>query len=370
MERLEGNQMALTTVSDGALDTIGLDDLDDLCESLADDSTVYNAQVFLAYSDVQLSANKAPALTCWGAVISGNTERCVPGFQPTGSHLLDKACAYCRSDGFYLPLACVRALHPEQHANFTNGHGAGLFSKVQPGLPAYRVINHTRDCSGPWLVLFESPPPPELDSQSNWAPIPLGWIKDEQFVRLWPCNGTFVAKQPRKRKVAQIAAASALAVSQQQASTPSPASANSASLHLYAGLSSATDGSDSSAWLEDHQGSSATAYHLTDPSSAELKRNSDHSAHQRTSTSAFNDETMALQPHATAVPCQFKGHTVPLAHTHDSSDTKFQSTTGSWSPSPSCSLQSGESVLRNPASTHHEHDPRHYAALHLQLWLC
>jgi len=152
---------------------------------------------------------------CWGAILSARYGCCDDNFQPDGKHLSDKVCERCHSEGSRIPVSRVRALHDGQERRFTNGHTAGLFSQAHPNLPMCRLINHTRDCTGARLVIFEREPPEHGEFHNSWATIPEEWVESGGgdgeglgddgggsggFVRLWASNGTFVAKRPRKRR--------------------------------------------------------------------------------------------------------------------------------------------------------------------------
>ena len=143
--------------------------------------------------------------SCWGGQLCPSVSaRCIPGFQPRGTHLCDKVCDRCHVDGIAIDLSRVRALQPGQNQGYTNGHGAGLFSQPRTSVPPFRMINHTRDCSGTKLVIFERALP-DTFSDPAFAPTPPEWIEAGGIIRLWVSNGTFVPKRPRKRRRLQAA---------------------------------------------------------------------------------------------------------------------------------------------------------------------
>ena len=87
----------------------------------------------------------------------------------------------------------VRAIGTELHGTITNGRGSGMYMHlpVQPAdaahparaPPRYRLINQTKDCRGPRMVVFENPtPPPELEDL--WSPMPPGVVRDGERVLL------------------------------------------------------------------------------------------------------------------------------------------------------------------------------------------
>ena len=131
---------------------------------------------------------------CWGGELKSlGTMRqtpCVPGFQPGKGHLKNKFCRACREFGISLPSAQVCALTPSLTAAFSNGTGGGLWSRASDdyGGIKYRLINHTKTCSGPCVVIFRTPPP------LAWAPMPEAWLAgcESGAVRLLIACGTLV----------------------------------------------------------------------------------------------------------------------------------------------------------------------------------
>jgi len=108
-----------------------------------------------------------------------------------------QVCGNCRRNGLLIPAAHVRAIKPSLNDAFTNSSEGGLWNSSQPQwvgprqpvFPRYRVVNQTSKCTGPRLVVFESPLPPELDV--GWAAMPAGWC-DAEGVRLMISKGTLI----------------------------------------------------------------------------------------------------------------------------------------------------------------------------------
>ena len=130
------------------------------------------------------TADPAPS-QCWGGELSGDARHCTPGFVPGSNHLKSKWCAHCTQFGIVVAASRVRAIGTELHGTLTNGRGSGMYMHlpVQPAdaaqparaPPRYRLINQTKDCRGPRMVVFENPtPPPELEDL--WSPMPPGVV--------------------------------------------------------------------------------------------------------------------------------------------------------------------------------------------------
>ena len=132
------------------------------------------------------------AAACWGGELSGTP--CSQPHVPTGNHMQSKFCSVCTEVGVLIPTCKIRALHPHQHAEYSNGHGRSPWST-----DGCRVVNHTKRCHGPHLILFKHEPPPS-HIKSSWAPLPPEWLcTDAQgatFVRLRIKNGTLTPESP------------------------------------------------------------------------------------------------------------------------------------------------------------------------------
>ena len=96
-----------------------------------------------------------------------------------------KFCSACSEVGMLIHCSCARALRCSQHSDFVNSHGRSLWSSE-----GWRVVNHTKRCSGPRLIIFKAFQPPEGD----WAEIPPEWISTDTLgnfvIRLISKNGT------------------------------------------------------------------------------------------------------------------------------------------------------------------------------------
>ena len=198
------------------LDELNIE-LEDVARYITAEEMLLSAAPPAPAEDIRHSASPAllaaSSTRCWGAVIAGEFGGCDPTWQPGGNRLGDKVCERCHAEGSRLPVGRIRGLHSGHESRFANGHASGLFSQVNPALPPCRLINHTRDCSGPRLVIFESDPPAASEFDDAWAAVPPEWVEAGGFVRLWTSNGTFVAKRPRKRRGAREPAKAAKAAS-------------------------------------------------------------------------------------------------------------------------------------------------------------
>ena len=147
-------------------------------------------QIHVANSvDEQGEASPESCSGCWGAPFSGV---CPPHFVPGKLHFKNKFCDSCRSL-ILVPLTHTRALSREQAACFVNKRTEGFWN-IAPaniGGGAYRVVNNTAGCVGPWLVLFREPAPPDIRT----SVIPERWATDDGYLRLSVAKGTLVPVQ-------------------------------------------------------------------------------------------------------------------------------------------------------------------------------
>lgn len=135
-----------------------------------------------------MADNVTSPTECWGAHLTGRP--CTPGFTSSGSHMHCKCCPACLEAGVQVPASRVRALRGSQHVEYPNSHGRSPWSGF-----GWRVVNHTKRCHGPRLIIFKGEPPLGVE----WAPTPPEWIGvDAQgliIVRLVSKNGTLCPEQ-------------------------------------------------------------------------------------------------------------------------------------------------------------------------------
>jgi len=144
--------------------------------------------------------------SCWGGRLAGTISRCQPVDAGFSNHFKHKLCAACQSNTILVPVERVRAIHPSQHAVFTNTPTSGVWTEmnVDGSLVYFRLVNQTRKCSGDWLVIFRSSPADFLP----WAPLPAESLH-AGFVRLKLAKGTLIPD--RNSSAARSHAAQAIA---------------------------------------------------------------------------------------------------------------------------------------------------------------
>ena len=128
--------------------------------------------------------------TCWGSLITGNSNQCIPGFVPGKGHFKNHFCSSCRSFGLALPTQRVRAIERGQHESFENCGGRGLWSEsAAAGIEhRYRLVNQTQKCTGPRLLIMQNASAP---SDIAFAQMPARWLsQDAQTIRLIISKGT------------------------------------------------------------------------------------------------------------------------------------------------------------------------------------
>lgn len=104
---------------------------------------------------------------CWGAMLSGSSQHCTSAFPESGPHVRRKHCMNCNADGVIVPTSRLRVLRPDQHNDFMNEPMEGLWTFSHNGLPGFRVINQTRNCSGARLIVFSEDLPAPLCSSRH-----------------------------------------------------------------------------------------------------------------------------------------------------------------------------------------------------------
>ena len=135
-----------------------------------------------------LTQEENPDASCWGGLLVGPMSLCTPGFVHGKGHFKNKLCPACRRDGLSIPSSRVRAIPAHMRTAFSNSSGQGLWSTIRDFQVAFRVINQTLSCHGPWLVVFRGTPVPPLTS---WEAMPPGWDSGES-VKLKVAKGTLV----------------------------------------------------------------------------------------------------------------------------------------------------------------------------------
>jgi hypothetical protein len=153
-------------------------------------------------------ANVARPRCCWGAQIQCvSADLCTPRFVAGPRHFKTKFCANCRQ-ATAVSVRRIRALDNGLELIFRNNHQGGLWTPLPDRLGGgkYRVINHSKGCIGPSLVVFAEAAP-----SLEWPPLPEEWISEDGHVHLFVSKGTLVPTQLRRRcMLAQVIVPSAL----------------------------------------------------------------------------------------------------------------------------------------------------------------
>lgn len=135
---------------------------------------------------------------CWGAVLSDNGSWCT-GVE-YGSMKVSfngRFCATCLRDGFSLPTYRVRALYNLIDKPVLNNTRNGVVWNVADvsGIPPFRIVNNTFNCSGPGLVIFHpsySVQPIIRTRTFRLAAIPETWLSaDRQSIHLRVSASTY-----------------------------------------------------------------------------------------------------------------------------------------------------------------------------------
>ena len=141
--------------------------------------------------------------SCWGSELHGAPLPCDQSFTISGIHLKDKFCPSCRENGVLVPAHRIRAISDDHKDAFSNSPSGGLWNVTSAlnGLAEYRVINHTRGCTKPLLLVFREviPPSSEDVNAGAWTTLPAAWLHHGTHIKLWPSKGTLVPTRPRTR---------------------------------------------------------------------------------------------------------------------------------------------------------------------------
>mmetsp|Transcript_33921 Transcript_33921/g.82434 ORF Transcript_33921/g.82434 Transcript_33921/m.82434 type:complete len:404 (+) Transcript_33921:25-1236(+) len=96
----------------------------------------------LNYSLLRTSSLSA----CWAVLLRGTNELCDMSFRVVGSHLQEKFCSKCRSDGVLVHRSKIRVLPSSLSSPVSNGKGEGFWTDGASLQMKYgfRLINHTQ----------------------------------------------------------------------------------------------------------------------------------------------------------------------------------------------------------------------------------
>lgn len=101
---------------------------------------------------------------CWGMELSG--ELCTTDFRPGTNHFKNKFCSACKRHGFTVPAERVRAASPSLVLSNANSRSAWTHGA--------RLVNQTRKCVGPRVVIFRERVSTEL---AECQPVPDNWLR-------------------------------------------------------------------------------------------------------------------------------------------------------------------------------------------------
>lgn len=131
---------------------------------------------------------------CWGAQLQGtDASGCASGHVVGRRHFKTKFCARCKPS-MRVPKERVRALSASMATRLKNNHTGGMWSdawKQGYGPFRFRVINNTNGCTWPLLIVFEDPPPDNVE----WMDVPPELQADDGSVHVCVSKGTLVPVQ-------------------------------------------------------------------------------------------------------------------------------------------------------------------------------
>lgn len=134
---------------------------------------------------------------CWCAELARTSgcraaSECTSGFVRGKNHLKNKICDACRRHGVFVRVDRVWVLADSVHDEFTNKHGAGLWTSM-PAHPSlgFRLINQCKGkCKGPRMLVCNCELPPALTSSCTAPDDAL--VVHGRWVHLRVRNGTLV----------------------------------------------------------------------------------------------------------------------------------------------------------------------------------
>lgn len=132
--------------------------------------------------------------TCWGSELQGKCvalkSGCIGKFPNCfgAKNFKTKFCENC-CNGMRVSCATVFVLGDGLLQKLTNRRAEGIWSvtKFHNELVRYRVINNTKGCVGPKVVIFK-----EVPLELDFTPLPEGWVSADGFVNVCVSKGTIV----------------------------------------------------------------------------------------------------------------------------------------------------------------------------------
>ena len=134
--------------------------------------------------------NRGRGSGCWGGQIQW---KCGTGCELDDTHatagFASKFCEECR-ERVVVSASRVRALTDDLAPRFCNRRSHGIWNSDAANVAQgrYRVLNNTRGCTPPALVLFEMEPP----SSPTLRDVPSKWLSDQGSVLFTVSRGTLV----------------------------------------------------------------------------------------------------------------------------------------------------------------------------------
>jgi len=117
---------------------------------------------------------------CWGKILAGRPCRCGDYNSRGQIAFYSRFCAACHHHGILVPADRVRMLSTPP--SLANSASNGVWSEHRV-LPRYRIVNQTKRCRGPSVIIFEAPlsgnlqksDDPAVFNVATSAPLPAEW---------------------------------------------------------------------------------------------------------------------------------------------------------------------------------------------------
>jgi len=127
---------------------------------------------------------------CWGAQLQGlRADECPPIQDRSCRHFKTKFCEDCRW-AMAVPMTRVRVLTRELAHMLENRRSFGMWTTAPERMGGFRfrIVNNTKECHPPRLVVFEKPPPKCVP----WTTLDPTLVDDSGMVQLCVSKGTAV----------------------------------------------------------------------------------------------------------------------------------------------------------------------------------
>ena len=163
---------------------------------------------------------------CWGAQLQGlHADECARIRDRSCRHFKTKFCEDCRW-AMAVPVTRVRVLTDEVACMLENRRSSGMWTTApeRMGSFRFRIINNTKECHPPCLVVFEKPPPRRVP----WTTLDPALLDENGMVQLCVSKGTAVPIHHIKgRKRVEFLARKPESPSSSATSSPAPSRASS-----------------------------------------------------------------------------------------------------------------------------------------------